>query len=110
MEILEIIKIVIVGLSIIWAIFSTVYGFKKGKKRPSDFMSLLNENIIKYMQNAETVFSQFSSVGSKVGSLKETDVLSKLKIDCFSQGIEYDEKLAKEKIAELIEFSKNVNK
>ena len=112
MEIIEIIKIVIVILSVITATISTIISVKKGKvttDTKSDFITILNENVIKYMQTAETVFKQLSSVGTKLGNLKETDVLNKIKLDCFSKGVDYNEELAKEKIKELIEFSKTVN-
>lgn len=113
MQLLDIIKIVIFSISIVTAIISTIIACKKKKDKGEQnisFFDILNNNIIEYMQCAETLYSQVSSVGSKTGVLKESDVLNKIKIDCLSNGVEYNEDIAKNKIKELIEFSKTVNK
>lgn len=109
---IELLKGIILVVSIIVAIISTIKTIKSKRQQGEtvDFTTILNENIIKYMQGAETMFGSLTSVGSKSGALKETDVLNKLKIDCLTRGIVFDEQLAKNKIKELIEFSKTVNK
>jgi len=50
-----------------------------------------------------------SGIPIHTGVQKLTEVLSKIKIDCMTEGVEYDEKYWKEKIEELIQFSKVVN-
>lgn len=68
-----------------------------------------------YMQAAEVGnevlknLADRSGIPIHTGVQKLTEVLSKIKIDCMTEGVEYDEKYWKEKIEELIQFSKVVN-
>ncbi len=68
-----------------------------------------------YMQAAEVGnqvlknLADRSGIPIHTGVQKLTEVLSKIKIDCMTEGVEYDEKYWKEKIEELIKFSKVVN-
>lgn len=68
-----------------------------------------------YMQAAEVGnqvlknLADRSGIPIQTGVQKLTEVLSKIKIDCMTEGIEYDEKYWVDKIEELIKFSKVVN-
>lgn len=71
------------------------------------FAEILNEKTVKYMEIAENLFKSVQKCGK---SLKEPYVLNQLTMDCIKNGIDMDETAAKEKIQELAEFSKTVNK
>ena len=68
-----------------------------------------------YMQAAEVgnqilkSLADRSGVSVHTGVQKLAEVLSKIKIDCMTEGVEYDEKYWTDKIEELIKFSKVVN-
>lgn len=62
--------------------------------------------IPEYMEIAETMYN---TIGSKLGTSKLADVLSKIKMDCISNNTEFDEEFWKTKVEEYVDFSKKVN-
>ena len=90
---------------------------KEGEISPTgDNISILEtilKNIPKYMINAEQFYNKLVPNGlQKTGVQKLADVLQKIKIDCLTNGITYDENVetvVKEKVEELIDLSKTVN-
>lgn len=111
MEVIEVIKIVGSGIALIYAVVATIVAVRKSKcnKEQStyvetDFMTILNNNLVKYMTGAETFFKGITAVGTKTGSLKEEQVVDKIKLDCLQNGVVYDDEITKEKIKEIVNF------
>lgn len=65
------------------------------------------DKILNLTLNAETLFGAITT--GKVGEMKLQDVISKLQIDCLSNGEEFDEQSMKDIISDLISWSKKVN-
>ena len=82
---------------------------------PATAFDKIYDRIKGYMQAAEVGnqvlknLADRSGIPIQTGVQKLTEVLSKIKIDCMTEGIEYDEKYWVDKIEELIKFSKVVN-
>lgn len=66
------------------------------------------KKVTTYSLNAEKVFENLQH--GKFGSTKLEEVLNKIKVDCLSNGENFDEESWKTIVNNLISFSKNVNK
>lgn len=67
-------------------------------------------NIPKYMIAAEQLYNNIVNPAiKKTGAQKLAYVLDKVKIDCLTDNVQYDENVVTEKVEELIDLSKQVN-
>lgn len=116
MEVTEVLKSVAVIITFVYSVIMTVVTIINRNKNKStqvekepktDFLTILNNNIVKYMSGAEVFFKGITSVGTKTGTLKEEQVIDKIKVDCLQNGVEFDEQLTKDKIKEIVDF-KNI--
>lgn len=89
---------------------------KKGTAVSDDTVfDRIYERVIDYMKVAEVGNNVLKQLGAstgrtvQLGTQKLAEVLSKIKIDCMTEGVEYDESFWKTKIESLIDFSKVVN-
>ena len=111
MEVIEVVKTVGMVITFCYAVITTIVAIKKSRNNGKsicvdnkDFMSILNDNLIKYMSSAETFFKGITAVGTKTGNLNDEQVVDKIKLDCLQAGVEYDDKTTKEKIKEIVNF------
>lgn len=128
MPIMQLIYYIILVLFVAISIVISIISYKKKNDTKSttvkkgeisttgDNISILEtilKNIPKYMINAEQFYNKLVPNGlQKTGVQKLADVLQKIKIDCLTNGITYDETVetvVKEKVEELIDLSKTVN-
>ena len=67
-------------------------------------------NIPKYMCAAEELYNNLVNPSiKKTGAQKLSFVLDKVKLDCATNGVPYEEEVVVEKVEELIDFTKKVN-
>lgn len=111
MEVIEIVKTVVMIIVFIYSVITTIIAIRKSRNNGKsicvdnkDFMSILNNNLVKYMTSAETFFKGITAVGMKTGTLKEDQVVDKIKLDCLQNGVEFDDKATKAKIKEIVDF------
>lgn len=115
-------EIIIYGLLIISTICSIISSFWKSKKTTesgsedvegsgkNNVIRNIFDNIPKYIVSAEKLYNSLvGQTGKKTGVEKLAYVLDKIKLDCATAGVEYDEAQATEKINELVAFTKEVN-
>lgn len=75
----------------------------------------IEDNIMSYIEAAEGTYASFkelakgAGMSGKFGSTKLNDVLGKIKTDCLTSGIAYDQSYWEGKVNRLIAFSKRVN-
>lgn len=105
-----------IGLSVV----STVVAFVKGNKSKtnqstaeSGIKTISQEIISKipdYVVMAEKFYNSLvPSSMQKTGAQKLAYVLDKIKIDCLTNGIEYNEEKVTEEVEKLIDLTKQVN-
>lgn len=108
MTTMELIKIAIIALIVFVLIILYIINCLKNKEK----IKLLDilRNIPKYMEMAEQQFnSMVSTANKKTGQQKLEYVKDKVKIDCLSANIEYDETVVTNEVEEFTNFSKKVN-
>ena len=133
----EILYFVAIIFSVVLSIITTITTVKKGKntkrqigdcndEEPQEcvngidkdeeiaeesFWSKLFTKIPQYIINAEQFYNQIcgKASGIKTGQQKLSQVLDKIKIDCLSEDVDYDEERAKSMVNNLIELTNNVN-
>lgn len=76
-----------------------------------NFWAKLSEKLPQYIISAEQFYSQLvgKASGVKTGVQKLAQVLDKIKIDCLTAGVDYDEQKATTMVNGLIELTNNVN-
>lgn len=87
------------------------------EKTQSELEKLVNieDNIMSYIEAAEGTYASFkelakgAGMSGKFGSTKLNDVLGKIKTDCLTSGVAYDQSYWEAKVNRLITFSKKVN-
>lgn len=78
-------------------------------------LKAIEDNLLGYMEVAESTYSTFKNLAqnagmnSKFGATKLSDVLGKIRSDCLTSGVEYDNSYWEDKVNRLVSFSKKVN-
>lgn len=78
-------------------------------------LKAIEDNLLGYMEVAESTYSTFKNlaqnagISSKFGATKLSDVLGKIRSDCLTSGVEYDNSYWEDKVNRLVSFSKKVN-
>lgn len=92
---------------------TTQAGNEPVKGDNQSLLGFILDNVPKYMVAAEQLYNSLVPNGlQKTGAQKLADVLQKIKIDCLTNGIVFDEKVEEtvvKKVEELIDLTKNVN-
>lgn len=75
------------------------------------FWAKLSEKLPQYIVSAEQFYSQLvgKASGVKTGVQKLAQVLDKIKIDCLTAGVDFDETKATSMVNNLIDLTNNVN-
>lgn len=75
------------------------------------FWSELSQKLPQYIVAAETFYNQLVGKQStlKTGAQKLAQVLDKVKIDCLTAGVEYDEEKATKMVNDLVDLTNSVN-
>ena len=75
------------------------------------FWSELSQKLPQYIVAAETFYNQLvgKQSGLKTGAQKLAQVLDKVKIDCLTAGVEYDEQKATKMVNDLVDLTNSVN-
>lgn len=75
------------------------------------FWSELSQKLPQYIVAAETFYNQLvgKQSGLKTGTQKLAQVLDKVKIDCLTAGVEYDEQKATKMVNDLVDLTNSVN-
>lgn len=130
MNISTLMYLVVCIVSVLCAFISTIITFIKSKSNKTNvsevksdindktitntdencsktFEEILNDNLLTYMEQAENLFKTIPKSGT---TLKLPWVIDKITMDCIRNGVSYSTDDIKNKVAELTEFSKNVNK
>lgn len=131
----EILYIATLGFSVITATVTTVISIKKSKTKQvesgenptengtqnndgnsknskvKNFWDTLFEKLPSYIVSAEQFYNQLvgKASGIKTGAQKLAQVLDKIKIDCLSAGVDYDEQKATDMVNSLVELTNQVN-
>lgn len=121
----ELIYIGCVIASVLFSIIISIVSFCKEKKNNKNsnvgtvetiksdiktFGDVVLKNIPKYMISAEQLYNNIVNPAiKKTGAQKLAYVLDKVKIDCLTNGVEYNEDVVTAKVEELIDLSNNVN-
>ena len=132
MNIADILYYVALLFSVVLAVVSTIFAVKKRKNDSENretsvngvnqneedtvntstgFWSEMWQKIPEYMVNAEKFFNQLVGKvsGTKTGAQKLQQVLDKVKIDCLSSGVEYEEDKATAIVESLMTVANNLN-
>lgn len=120
MEISQIIYYTLACVAIGLSVVSTVIAFVKGNKskttQPTTQSGIKNisqeiiSKIPEYIVMAEQFYNSLvPSSMQKTGAQKLAYVLDKIKIDCLTNNIEYDEQKVTEEVEKLIDLTKQVN-
>ena len=114
MSIQTIISAVIFVFSAILTIITTIKARKTKTtedSKTSNFWTELFTKIPEYIKTAEQFFNQIAgkASGIKTGAQKLTQVLDKIKIDCLTAGVEYNEQKATDMVNSLVDLTNNVN-
>lgn len=124
MTIQEIFYYATILLSIIMSIVVSVFSVKRKKKTETIAKNVKNDNqdnnksyaevilsnIPKYMIAAESLYNNIVNPSiKKTGAQKLAYVLDKVKIDCLTNNVEYNEQVITDKVEELIDLTKEVN-
>lgn len=132
----EILYIVAVGFSVGLSVITTVVATKKSKQteqvesgrnstengtqsvdgntkdtKVKNFWGTLAEKLPSYIVSAEQFYNQLvgKASGIKTGAQKLAQVLDKIKIDCLTSGVEYDEQKATDMVNNLVDLTNQVN-
>lgn len=104
----HLIKLLLYFLCVLLSITINVVIMIKNKKKIT--LTSILEMIPKYMEQAEKQFNTVCNPAmKKTGSQKLSFVQDKIKIDCLSSGVKYNEDKVNEKVEEFINLTKNVN-
>lgn len=128
MTIQEIFYYATILLSIIMSIVVSVFSVKRKKKTDPNceiavenvenngennnksYAEVILNNIPKYMIAAENLYNNIVNPSiKKTGAQKLAYVLDKVKIDCLTNNVEYNEQVITNKVEELIDLTKEVN-
>lgn len=105
---MQIIKLLIYFLCVLVSITLNVVIMIKNKKKIT--LTSILEMIPKYMEQAEQQFnSACNPAMKKTGAQKLSYVQDKIKIDCLSSGVKYNEDVVNNKVEEFIDLTKQVN-
>lgn len=121
-----IVRICLLAITVLIALYLTinkiVIKIKSGKKITvetvgeifSENLTLVNnvkDKLLDYMIVAEEKFKTMIVNGNKteISKMKESDVLTQIKLDCLTAKIPYDETYWKEEIAKLCKKTKKIN-
>lgn len=129
----EILYFATLAFSILLSIFTTILAYKRKKsrkvgtedtengtqtdngniedKKVNTFWSDLFQKIPSYMVAAEKFYNQLvgKNSGIKTGVQKLEQVLDKVKIDCLTAGVEYNEQKATDMVNSLVDLTNQVN-
>lgn len=131
----EILYIAAIGFSIVLSVITTVSTIKKSKQKQVEsgtnstengtqsvngdnqdtevktFWATLSEKLPSYIISAEQFYNQLvgKASGIKTGAQKLAQVLDKIKIDCLSAGVNYDEQKATDMVNNLVDLTNQVN-
>lgn len=131
----EILYLAALGFSVGLSIGTTIVTFKEAKRKQiksrenftenseqnidgdyqdtkiKSFWSKIFEKLPSYITDAEKFYNQIvgKASGVKTGAQKLTQVLDKVKIDCLTDNVEYDEQRATNMVNQLVELTNKVN-
>ncbi len=85
-------------------------GVQSDKGSSKLFKEIVLDNLPKYMIMAESLYNGIVNPSiKKTGAQKLAFVLDKVKIDCLTNNIEYNEQEVTNKVEELVDLTKQVN-
>lgn len=128
----DILYLTAIGFSVVLSVVTTIITRKKPKQVESgeqstengeqgvvgdtenkkvSFWSELSQKLPQYIVAAETFYNQLvgKQSGLKTGAQKLAQVLDKVKIDCLTAGVEYDEQKATKMVNDLVDLTNSVN-
>ena len=116
---MEVTKIIYIVVVITFLIVNCIFSVKSSKKNKTTktqdscekptIMTIL-QRIPNYIIAAEELYNNLVNPAiKKTGTQKLQYVLDKVKVDCLTNGIEYNEDYIKEETEKLVELTKQVN-
>ena len=78
-----------------------------------DFKTIFQEIVDKipsYIRTAEKIFNNMINPQKKLGEERKEYVLDKLKVDCMTSGVTYNEEYFTSRIKDIVDTTKEVNK
>lgn len=113
----KIVYLVFLCVAILASIVSTIIAVYKNRKSgdkvaTSDVLNTLYDKMLKYLPITEKAMAAFKGVCSSevFSSMKLNDVLNKIRSDCLSEEVVFDEEYWTNEIKNIIAVTKEVNK